>query len=71
MEFDHIIPESLDESTQEENPWLACSLYNDHKSVRIAALDPQRARWYASSTRVTRFGSNTFDGQMREVASLT
>ena len=71
MELDHIIPESLGGATQEEFLWLACSLYNDQKSDRITALDPRRARWYASSTRVTRFGSNTFNGPMREIASLT
>jgi 5-methylcytosine-specific restriction endonuclease McrA len=26
--------------TEEDNLWLACSLCNDHKSDRIAALDP-------------------------------
>jgi HNH endonuclease len=40
MEIDHIIPQSLGGPTEEENLWLACSLCNDHKSDRIAALDP-------------------------------
>ncbi len=40
MEMDHIIPESLGGPTEEDNLWLACSLCNDHKSNRIAALDP-------------------------------
>ena len=40
MEIDHIIPQSLGGSTVEENLWLACSLCNDHKGSRIAALDP-------------------------------
>lgn len=40
MEIDHIIPQSLGGLTEEENLWLACSLCNDHKSDRIAALDP-------------------------------
>ena len=40
MELDHIIPQSLGGPTEEENLWLACSLCNDHKSDRIAALDP-------------------------------
>ena len=40
MEIDHIIPVSLGGPTEEENLWLACSLCNDHKSGRIAALDP-------------------------------
>ena len=40
MEIDHIIPESLGGPTEEENLWLACSLCNDHKSNRVAALDP-------------------------------
>jgi hypothetical protein len=40
MEIDHIIPESLGGQTEEDNLWLACSLCNDHKSDRIAALDP-------------------------------
>ncbi len=39
MEFDHLIPESLGGATEEENLWLACSLCNDCKSNRIAALD--------------------------------
>jgi hypothetical protein len=40
MEVDHIIPESLGGLTEEENLWLACSLCNDSKSGRIAAIDP-------------------------------
>lgn len=40
MEIDHIIPQSLGGLTEEGNLWLACSLCNDHKSDRIAALDP-------------------------------
>ena len=41
MEIDHIIPQSLGGPTEEDNLWLACSLCNDHKSDRIAALDPR------------------------------
>jgi hypothetical protein len=41
MEIDHLIPESLGGLTEEENLWLACSLCNDHKADRIAALDPE------------------------------
>lgn len=41
MEVDHLIPESLGGLTEEENLWLACSLCNDHKGDRIAALDPE------------------------------
>lgn len=40
MELDHLIPESLGGTTEEGNLWLACSLCNDHKNDRIAALDP-------------------------------
>lgn len=40
MEIDHIIPESLGGPTARENLWLACSICNDHKGNRIAALDP-------------------------------
>ncbi len=41
MEIDHIIPLSLGGPTEEENLWLACSLCNDYKGDRIAALDPE------------------------------
>jgi hypothetical protein len=40
MEIDHIIPQSLGGPTEEHNLWLTCSLRNNHKSGRIAALDP-------------------------------
>lgn len=40
MEIDHIIPESLGGLTEQDNLWLACSLCNDYKGTRIAALDP-------------------------------
>jgi hypothetical protein len=40
MELDHLIPEALGGLTEEDNLWLACSLCNDHKGDRIAALDP-------------------------------
>jgi hypothetical protein len=41
MEIEHIVPESLGGATEEENLWLACSLCNDHKGDRVAALDPE------------------------------
>jgi len=41
MEIDHIIPVALGGPTEEANLWLACSLCNDHKNDRIAALDPE------------------------------
>lgn len=41
MEFDHIIPEALGGLTEEANLWLACSLCNDHKGDKVAALDPE------------------------------
>ncbi len=40
MEIDHLTPVSLGGSDEQENLWLACSLCNDSKSNRIAALDP-------------------------------
>jgi hypothetical protein len=40
MEIDHLIPEAMGGLTEEVNLWLACSLCNDHKADRIAALDP-------------------------------
>lgn len=39
MEVDHLIPQSLGGPTEEDNLWLACSLCNDYKGDRIAALD--------------------------------
>lgn len=42
MEIDHIIPEALGGQTEADNLWLACSLCNDHKGDKIAALDPER-----------------------------
>jgi hypothetical protein len=40
MEIDHIIPEALGGSTEEENLWLACSLCNCHKGDRAGAAEP-------------------------------
>ena len=40
MEINHLIPQPLGGLTEEDNLWLACSLCNDYKSDRIAALDP-------------------------------
>lgn len=40
MEIDHLIPRSLGGETARENLWLACTLCNDHKSDRVAAIDP-------------------------------
>lgn len=39
MEIEHIIPESLGGPSDEDNLWLACSLCNQHKGNRIAAID--------------------------------
>jgi hypothetical protein len=41
MELDHLIPESLNGPTEEDNLWLACTLCNDHKGNRIAGTDPE------------------------------
>ncbi|WP_437755688.1 HNH endonuclease [Sorangium sp. So ce1389] len=41
MEIDHLVPEALGGQTEAENLWLACSLCNDHKGDRVAALDPE------------------------------
>ena len=40
MEIDHIMPESLGGSTEEDNLWLACSFCNEYKGDRVAGLDP-------------------------------
>ena len=40
LEIDHLLPESLGGLTEETNLWLACSLCNDHKGNRVAAVDP-------------------------------
>lgn len=40
MEIDHIIPESLGGSSEEDNLWLARSLCNEHKGNQVAAQDP-------------------------------
>jgi HNH endonuclease len=40
MEVDHIIPQSLEGTTDAENLCLACSHCNDAKNDRIKALDP-------------------------------
>jgi hypothetical protein len=41
MEIEHLLPEVFGGVTEEENLWLACSLCNNHKADRIAALDPE------------------------------
>ncbi len=35
MEVDHILPKSLGALTVEDNLWLACSLCNNHKGIRV------------------------------------
>jgi hypothetical protein len=55
MEIDHILPQALGGATEEGNLWLACSLCNDHKSDRVAALDPstgEMARLFNPSAQV-------------------
>jgi 5-methylcytosine-specific restriction endonuclease McrA len=41
LEVDHLIPEALGGTDEENNLWLACSLCNAHKGDRVAALDPE------------------------------
>ena len=41
MEIEHIIPEVLGGATEADNLWLACSACNEHKSGRIAGIDPE------------------------------
>ena len=40
MEIEHIIPTALGGQTEEGNLWLACSLCNEYKGVRVVAPDP-------------------------------
>ena len=40
MEIEHIIPLALGGHTEENNLWLACSLCNQHKGIRMIAPDP-------------------------------
>lgn len=40
MEIEHIIPTALGGQTEESNLWLACSLCNEYKGVRVVAPDP-------------------------------
>jgi 5-methylcytosine-specific restriction endonuclease McrA len=37
MEVDHLIPEALGRTTEEENLWLACSLRNFSGSITLRA----------------------------------
>jgi len=41
LEVEHLFPRSLGGLTVEENLWLACSLCNEHKGVRVAFEDPE------------------------------
>jgi len=41
LEIEHIIPEVLGGSSDEENLFLACPTCNSHKSQRIDAVDPE------------------------------
>lgn len=41
LEIDHIIPEALGGTADEDNLWLACPTCNGAKSDRIQAIDPE------------------------------
>jgi len=41
LEIEHVIPEALGGSSDEDNLFLACPLCNSHKSQRIDAVDPE------------------------------
>lgn len=41
MNIEHIIPEALGGSTDEENLWLSCVRCNLHKGARSGAIDPE------------------------------
>lgn len=40
MEIEHILPLALGGSSEEGNLWLACSLCNEYKGVRVVGPDP-------------------------------
>ncbi len=44
LEIEHIIPEALGGSSDEENLFMACPMCNSHKSQRIEAVDPESLR---------------------------
>jgi 5-methylcytosine-specific restriction endonuclease McrA len=41
LEIDHILPESLNGPTIEENLWLACSECNTRRNNRVKGIDPE------------------------------
>jgi hypothetical protein len=68
--IDHIIPEALGGLTEEDNRWLACSLCNNHKGVRLRRSILKPARSCDSSIRDVRFGASTLPGR-RQVIGLS
>jgi hypothetical protein len=49
LQIDHIIPQAVGGTDDEQNLWLACPLCNGYKGMQINAIDP------ASSRRVRLF----------------
>jgi HNH endonuclease len=44
LEIEHIIPLARGGSDDEPNLWLACPIYNGHKSDKTEAVDPETGR---------------------------
>lgn len=44
LEIEHIFPETLDGTDDEENLWLACRMCNNHKGEQTHAQDPISGR---------------------------
>lgn len=41
MEIDHIVPEAVGGTDEEDNLWLACPRCNRYKGARTHAIDPE------------------------------
>lgn len=41
LEIEHILPEALGGTDEEQNLWLACRLCNNYKGIQTSAIDPQ------------------------------
>src|SRR5687767_10685530 len=41
LEIEHIIPEAIGGTDDEENLWLGCRMCNNYKSTQTHAIDPE------------------------------
>jgi hypothetical protein len=70
MQIDHLFPEALGGSSEEENLWLACALCNDSKMIESWLWTWNPGSWSRCSIHAVRSGVSILLGRRKATGLL-